>query len=137
MLAIFFLTYVLLLLIGMPYALLLAAQAGVLEFIPMLGPAVAGVVFIIAGFAIGPHMALWAVGVYALLQVVEGNVLQPVVQEQAVRLPAAFSLSFQLLMGALFGMLGIMLAVPIAAAGKVLFEELYIKDVVGGAWTDG
>ena len=74
----------------MPYAPLLAAQAGLLEFIPMVGPAVAGVVFILPGLAVSPQMVLWAVGADTLQQLVESNILQPIVQEKVVFLPPVF-----------------------------------------------
>jgi predicted PurR-regulated permease PerM len=132
MLAVFVLAYALLALIGIPYALMLALTAGVLEFIPTLGPTIAGVIIVLGGFAHGTEMALWALGAYIIMQVVESNLLQPLIQERVVRLPAAFNLSFQIVMGALFGVLGVALAVPIAAAGKVLVNELYVRDVLGG-----
>jgi predicted PurR-regulated permease PerM len=133
MLIIFVFSLVLLTLIGMPYAFLLALTAGLLTFIPTIGPVFAGIPIILAGFSEGPEMALWGVAIYALIELVEGNFVTPLVQQRAVELAPAFTLGFQLLMGALFGILGIALAVPLAAAGKVLVEELYVKDALGGA----
>jgi predicted PurR-regulated permease PerM len=132
MLIIFVFSLALLTLIGMPYALLLAVTAGLLTFIPTIGPVFAGIPIILAGLSEGPDMALWGVAVYALIEMAEGNFVTPVVQQRAVELAPAFTLGFQLLMGALFGILGIALAVPLAAAAKVLVEELYVKDALGG-----
>jgi predicted PurR-regulated permease PerM len=132
MAVIFLLTWLLLTLIGMPYALLLGLQAGLLAFIPTIGPAVAGVVIVLAGLADGPTMALWAFGVYLLIQGVESNVLTPMVQERTTSMPPILSLGVQIVFWALFGLLGMALAVPLTAALKVLVAELYIKDVLGG-----
>ncbi|MYZ46504.1 AI-2E family transporter [Propylenella binzhouense] len=133
MMVIFLLTYVLLLVVGMPFALLLALQAGLFEFIPTIGPIAAGIAIVLAGLSEGPEMALWGVVVYILIQGVESNVLTPIVQEHTARLPPAFSLGMQLVLGALFGVLGIALAVPLSAAGKVIVTELYVRDALGGA----
>jgi predicted PurR-regulated permease PerM len=132
MLIIFVFSLALLTLIGMPYAFLLAVTAGLLTFVPTIGPVFAGIPIILAGFSEGPEMAVWGVAVYALIEMAEGNFVTPLVQQRAVELAPAFTLGFQLLMGALFGILGIALAVPLAAAGKVLVDELYVKDALGG-----
>jgi predicted PurR-regulated permease PerM len=129
---IFVFSFALLSLIGMPYAFLLAVTAGLLTFIPTIGPVFAGIPIILAGFSKGPEMALWGVGAYAAIELVEGNFVTPLIQKRAVELAPAFTLGFQLLMGALFGILGIALAVPLAAAGKVFVDELYVRDTLGG-----
>jgi predicted PurR-regulated permease PerM len=136
MLAIFVLTFALLSLVGMPLALLLAVLAGLLAFIPIIGAVIAGIVIVVVGLAQSPLLALYGLGVYLLIQFVESNLLAPVVQERTVRLPPAFTLSFQLVFAVLFGFLGLALAVPIAAAGKVFVEELYVKDRLGGFWEE-
>ena len=137
MVVIFTVTWALLALIGMPFAFLLALQAGLLVFIPTLGPAIAGVIIVLAGLAVSPTMAMWGLGVYVLIQFLESNLLTPYVQKRAVDLPPAFTLGVQLVMGALFGILGIALAVPFAAACKTFIEELYVKDALGGGWREG
>lgn len=134
MTAIFVLSFVILTLIGMPMALLLAIQAGLLAFIPIIGPVIAGIVIVLVGLSHSMTMGLYGLGAYLLLQLVESNLLEPVVQERAARLAPAFTLGFQLLFGYLFGFLGLALAVPIAAAGKVFVDELYITDRLGGFW---
>lgn len=137
MAVIFALTYVLLLAVGMPSALLLALLAGLLEFVSTIGPLLAGVAIVLAGFAEGAEMALWGAGVYLLIQLVESNLVNPLVQERTARLPPAFTLSVQVLMGALFGFLGLALAVPLAAAARVIVKELYVDDALGGPWPEG
>jgi len=136
MVVIFLLTLGLLMLVGMQLSLLLAVQAGLLAFIPILGPFLAGIVIVVVGLAQSPVMALYGLAAYLLIQFVESNILAPIVQERTVRLAPAFTLSFQLVFGVLFGFLGLALAVPIAAAGKVFLEELYVKDRLGGFWQE-
>lgn len=121
-----------LLAIGMPSALLLALQAGLLAFIPTIGPFIAGVVIVLAGFADSPSMALWGLGVYLVVQGLESNVTQPVAQRWMTALPPALTLGAQLVFGLLFGIVGLALVVPLVAVLKVLVEDLYIDHTLGG-----
>lgn len=118
--------------IGMPNAFLLALQAGLLAFIPTLGAFVAGIIIVLSALAVSPEMALWALGVYVLIQGIESNVTTPIAQRYMTALPPALTLGFQILFGLLFGLLGFILAVPFLAVLKVLVNELYIEDVLGG-----
>jgi predicted PurR-regulated permease PerM len=134
MVAIFLFSLGALLLIKMPYPILLAVQAGLLTFIPTVGPFIAGVIIILAGLSQSFTMALYGVGTYAAIQFLESHLITPMVQERTVRLPPGFTLGIQLISGLLFGFLGVAFSVPLAAAGKVLIEELYVKDRLGGPW---
>ena len=123
-----------LMLVGMPYAALLAVQAGLLTFIPTLGAFVAGIVVILAGLSQNFVMAVDGFVTYLFIQFLETHLITPLVQERTVRLPPAITLSLQLVAGTLFGIPGIIFAVPASAAGKTLIEELYVKDYLGGGW---
>ena len=123
--------------VGMPYPILLALQAGWLTFIPTVGPFVAGLVIILAGFSVSPTMALYGLGTYALIQFLESNLITPMVQRRTVRIPPAIGLGIQLIAWLLFGLIGLAFALPLAAAGKILIEELYVKDRLGGSWASG
>jgi predicted PurR-regulated permease PerM len=81
-------------------------------------------------------MALYGLGVYLAIQFLEGNLITPIVQQQTVRLPPAITLAMQLIIGLLFGILGVAFVVPLTAAAKVLIEELYVKDALGGPWRE-
>ena len=120
--------------IGMPNAFLLALQAGLLSFIPTLGPFVAGIVIVFAGFAASPQMAFWGLAVYLVIQAVESNVSQPIAQRYMSALPPALTLGAQLVFGVLFGLVGVALVVPFIAVVKNLVEELYIRDALGGPY---
>lgn len=120
--------------IGMPYAALLGVQAGLLTFIPTLGPFLAGVVIVLAGLSQSLHMAIYGLAVYVIAQFLESHVVTPLVQRRTIRLPPAATLGLQVIAYFLFGLFGIAFAVPIAAAGRVLIRELYVNDQLGGEW---
>lgn len=137
MATIFVVTLVALWAIGMPNAFLLALQAGLFAFVPTIGPFIAGVVIVLAGFAESTEMALYGLGAYVLIQGVESNVTQPMAQRFTSALPPALTLGSQLVMGVLFGMAGLILAVPMVAVLKTLVDELYVKDTLGGPYEKG
>ncbi|CAN5646877.1 AI-2E family transporter [soil metagenome] len=116
-------------LIGVPAALALGVIAGLLEFIPYIGPALSFVPAIVVALAISPEKAIWVVGLYALIQFTESNLLMPLLMKKMVELPPALTLLFQTMMGVLFGFLGLLLAVPILATTKVLVQDLYVEGV--------
>lgn len=134
MAVIFVVSFAILNLIGMPFATLLAVQAGLFAFIPLLGPVLAGVPIILAGVSVSAEMALWGLGAYALIQGIESYTVQPIVQERTVALPPALTLSVQLVLGVLFGMLGVALAVPLGATLRTLVEVSYVEGALGGPW---
>jgi predicted PurR-regulated permease PerM len=78
-------------------------------------------------------MAAYGLGTYLVVQFTESYLVTPLVQQRTVRLPPGFTLGVQLVAGALFGILGLAFAVPLAAAAKVLIRELYVNDRLGGA----
>lgn len=116
-------------LIGVPAALALGVIAGLLEFIPYIGPALSFVPATVVALAVSPEMALWVIGLYAVVQGLESNLLTPLLMNQMVKLPPALTLLFQTLMATLFGFLGLILAVPILATMKILVQELYVEGV--------
>lgn len=120
-------------LIGMPGALLLGLQAGLVNFIPYLGPVIAAVPILLAAMAQGTTMMLWALGVHTVIQIVEGYVLAPLIQRHAVDLPPVLTLAAVTLFGTLFGAIGVALATPLVAVLKVAVTRLYVEDRLGGA----
>jgi predicted PurR-regulated permease PerM len=116
-------------LIGIPAALALGIIAGLLEFIPYIGPALSFIPAIVIALTISPEKALWVVGLYVVVQSLESSLITPLLMKQMVKLPPALTLLFQTMMAALFGFLGLLLAVPILATSKVLVEELYVEGV--------
>ncbi len=123
--------YAALAVVGMPGAILLGLTAGVLNFIPVLGPILAGIPIILVAMSQDWWVVGYALAVYCVIQFLEGNVLTPLIQRKAVSLPPALIMASLVIMGLLFGFVGIILATPFAAVMMVLVKRLYIEDVLG------
>jgi predicted PurR-regulated permease PerM len=121
------LIYVGLLLIGVEYALALAVLAGLLEFIPYIGPIVAAVPAILVAFSEGVGKGIATIALYIVVNQVEGNVTVPLIMAQAVDLHPAVVAVGLVVVGAMFGIVGLFVAVPIIVAVLVLVEEVWIK----------
>lgn len=109
---------------GVPMAALLGLLTGVLAFIPNIGAIVSGLLMVAVGFSAGTDQGIWAIFVYFLVQNVDGYLVVPYIARRTVDLAPALVLAAQLLLGALFGILGVLLADPIVASLKVALEEL-------------
>jgi predicted PurR-regulated permease PerM len=116
-------TWLLLLLGGVPMAALLGLITGLLAFIPNIGAIVSGVLMVLAGFSVSVNHGLWAIAVYFVVQNVDGYLIVPYVARRTVDLAPALVLGAQLLLGALFGIMGLALADPIVAMLKVALEQ--------------
>lgn len=108
---------------GVPLAGLLALISGMLAFIPNFGSLFAGGIILLVGLSGGPEMAGIAIGTYVLVQLIQGNFVTTAVERRAVDIAPATTLAAQLLFGALFGLMGLMLANPIVAALKVALDR--------------
>jgi predicted PurR-regulated permease PerM len=106
-----------------PFALLLGLITGILAFLPNIGAIVSGVLTVLVGFSAGSTTGFLAIGVYVLVQIFDGYVVVPTVARRSVDLAPALVLGMQLLLGALFGLLGLMFADPIVAMTKVALER--------------
>ena len=116
--------------IGMPAALTLGIAAGILDFIPFIGPIVAAVPAVLLALATSPTMALWVILLYLVIQQIEGNIITPLVQKRAVELPPALLLFSLVALGLLFGALGVILAEPLTVVLYVLVKRLYVIDAL-------
>jgi len=114
-------------LIGIPFALLLGILSGLLAFVPFVGPFISIIPPILLALAQDPILALWVLLAYAVVQFIEGNVIQPVVMSRAVSLHPTVIVFTLLIMGTLFGFVGLLLAIPLIAALQVLVRELWIE----------
>jgi predicted PurR-regulated permease PerM len=130
MIIIFALTWAGLLLIGVPSALVLALISGVLEFIPYAGAITSAIPAILVGLAQSPELALWVVALYVIVHHIEAYVIQPIIQQFAVEIPAVITLFCLLAFGLLFGILGILLAAPLAVVAYVLVKRLYVIEAL-------
>ncbi len=115
-------------LLGVPLALILGLIAALLTFIPNVGPILAAVPAVLLVLSEGYVMVLWVVGLYVAIQIIEGYAVTPILQQERLSLPAAFIIAVQLLFAALFGLLGLALATPIAALAVTLARMVYVED---------
>ena len=117
-------TFVMLAIGGVPFAALLGLLTGLLAFIPNIGALISGILMVAVGFSAGTGEGLWAIFVYFFVQNVDGYLVVPYIARRTVDLAPAVVLAAQLLFGALFGVLGLLLADPIVATIKVTLEKL-------------
>ncbi len=125
------LTTVGLLLLGVPLGLLFGILAGLLEFVPTIGPLISAVPAVLLALTQDTSTALYVVLLYAAIQLIEGNVLTPLVLQRAVELPPVLTITALVVLGTLFGFLGLLLATPLLATALVLVKMLYVQDVLG------
>jgi predicted PurR-regulated permease PerM len=124
------LTYAGLTAIGMNLAGILAVLAALLGFIPILGPIIAAVPALLLAFADGWSTVLLVAGLYVAIQILEGDVVTPLLQSRAIHLPPGVILLAQLVMVSMYGLLGLALAAPLAAVLLVLVRRLYVEGYV-------
>ena len=130
MILIFLLTWLGLWMLGVPSAMLLALISGMLEFIPYAGAITSSIPAIMVALVQSPELALWVVGLYVLVHHVEAYLIQPVIQQFAVDIPAVITLFALLAFGLLFGFIGILLAAPLAVVSYVLVKRLYVIEAL-------
>jgi predicted PurR-regulated permease PerM len=123
-------------LLGVEAAISLGIIAGLLEFIPTVGPILAAMPAIAMGFLVSPQKALAVALVFTLLQQLEGNLLIPVLMKHGVELPPLLTILGQAVLAVVFGFLGLVIAVPLLAAIMVAVKMLYVEDVVGDEMND-
>jgi predicted PurR-regulated permease PerM len=116
-------TFLMLFFYGVPMAALLGIITGLLAFIPNLGAIVTGILMVLVGFSGGPQMGIYTIVVYFVVQTIDGNIVVPLIARRTVDLAPALVLGFQLIMGILFGILGLFLADPLLAMTKVWLER--------------
>ncbi len=116
--------------LGLPLALILGITAGLLAFIPNFGPLIALGLGILIAATQGLDKMLWTTAIYIGVQMIESNLLTPMIQKHQVSLPMAMILFAQLVLGVYTGVLGLMLATPIFAIVLVLVKMLYVEDVL-------
>ena len=117
-------TFVVLLLLGMPYAAPLALLVAVLDLIPLVGATLGGALLVIVGLFVEPWKAVVLLVYIVVYQQVEGSVLQPLVYSKAVQLNGLVILIALLVGGQLLGIPGALLAIPVAEIIRIVITEL-------------
>jgi predicted PurR-regulated permease PerM len=105
-----------LVLLGMPLAFILALIAGVLNFVPYIGAIAGAVPAVLIALSLGGEEALFVALLYLGVQTFEGNVAAPMIQRRTIDLPPALTILSQTAFGVVFGLFGVILATPFAAA---------------------
>jgi predicted PurR-regulated permease PerM len=118
-------------LVGSPVPLQLGIIAGLLEFVPYVGPVLAAAPGVLIAFAQSPSLTVWVVLLYLLIQQVEGHLIQPLVQRAVVSLPPALTIAGVAAGGMLFGLLGAMIATPLMVTILTGINMLYVHDQLG------
>ena len=125
------LTWIGLYFLGVPLALTLGLIAGLLSFIPNFGPIFSALPAILLAFIDSPISALYVLGLFVGVQLIESNLVTPLIERRTVELPPVLTIVAQLALTILFGAVGLILATPILAVIMVLVQTLYIQDVLG------
>ena len=124
-------TTTILLALNVKAAFALGLLAGLFEFIPTVGPILSAVPAVAMGFLDSPEKALWVAIAYIGIQFAENHLLIPLLMKGGIDVPPVVTILSQALMALLFGFLGLMTAVPLAAAVLVTVKMLYVEGVVG------
>ncbi len=124
-------TTIVLLILRVKAPFVLGIIAGLLEFIPTIGPILSAVPAIAMGFLDSPEKALSVTIAYIAIQQLEGHILIPLLMKGGMNLPPVLTILSQALMALVFGFLGLMVAVPLLAAVLVPIKMLYVERVVG------
>ena len=122
------LTWAILMVLGVPMALVLGLIAAILAFIPNVGAFITGVLMTAVGFSAGVDKGIAALATYFIVQTFDGYVVIPMVARKTVDLPPALTLAAQILASSLFGILGLALADPMTALIKVALEQKSEQD---------
>ena len=125
-----FFTWLGLHLLGVPASAVLGILAGILDFVPVAGPWVAGVISCVVALLRSPQHALYVACLFIALHLFEGHVLIPLVQKRATRLPPVLTILAMVLFSELFGFLGLLLATPLLAFIMISTKALYVEDVL-------
>jgi predicted PurR-regulated permease PerM len=121
-----FCTWVLLEVLGLPYPVVLAVLVGFLGLIPMIGAILGAVIVASVALAQDPTLALVVVIYYVVYQQIENYVIVPRIMARTVSVPGAVTVTSVLIGGTLLGVLGALVAIPIAAGLLLLYEEVVV-----------
>lgn len=115
--------YVVLILLGMPYAVVLALIVAVLDLIPQIGATMGGALLVVAGLFVDPWKSVILLAYFIIYQLVENHILTPVVYSHTIKLHPLAILIAVLMGGILYGIVGTLLAMPVAEVIRILGAE--------------
>lgn len=117
--------------LGVNLALALGVIAAIVSFVPIVGAAIAVVPALAVAVVQGPELVVPVLGMYAVIQLVESNVLTPLIQQKVINMPPVLLLTAQVVMYLLTGPLGVIVATPLTLVVMILVRELYIGEFLG------
>jgi len=117
-------TFIWALAFGIPYALLLGLLVAILDLIPIIGSTIGGVVVALVALTVSPSVAIATAVFYVVYRFLEDYLLTPRIMSRTVAVPGLVTVLATVLGGALLGIVGALVAIPIAAAIKLLHEEI-------------
>ncbi len=117
--------------LGVPAPMALGLLAGIAQFVPLIGPIAASIPGILLALVISPATAVWATLIYFATTTLEADLLQPLIQEQAVETPPVLTLYAIIALGLLFGPLGVLLAVPLTVVAMIFIVIFYVRGRLG------
>ena len=122
--------------LGLPSPVLLGLLAGLAELVPMVGPAIGAIPALVVAAALRPEVLPLLIVAYVVIHVIEGNVLVPIVMRNVVGISPFLVIASLLIGGAIDGLRGALIAVPVAAAIEVILERLQDRGVPVGPTAD-
>lgn len=117
--------------IGLPAPVALGLLAGIVEFIPIIGPIIGAIPALIFAIAAGGNAIWWTLGLFVAIQQIESNLIMPLVEKRMIRIPPALFLFAVVAIGLVFGFLGVLVAAPLTVVAYVLVKKLYVRDALG------
>ena len=121
-------TWIVLTLLGVDYALTLGFLAGMAEFVPYLGPSMSFLVTVPIAFGSGPETGVAVMIFFAILQIIEGNILVPMVMKKAIGIPPIVTILAMLVGFEFLGVIGAVLAIPIASILGIFIWDIQQKE---------
>ena len=109
----------------------LGVLAGLLEFVPFFGPVASAIPAVGVALVDSPQKAAWVIGLYVLVQQLEGNVVTPLLLEKRLDIPPVLTVVSVAAMGVVFGIIGMLIAEPLLAVVLVTTKMLYVNDAIG------
>jgi predicted PurR-regulated permease PerM len=113
--------------LGVPLAPTLALLAGLFNFIPYVGALAGAVPAVLVALAQGPTLAMWVALLFLCIQILEGNLIAPLIQRKTISMAPALTIVAQTVLGALFGIFGLVVATPLTAAAVTAVRMVYIE----------
>jgi predicted PurR-regulated permease PerM len=119
-------SYVMMKLVGIPYAAVLAVSVGLLGLVPMVGATLGAVLVVVVALFVSGTAAIIVAVYYVVYQQVENYVISPRVMQRTVSVPGAVTVVAALAGGTLLGVLGALMAIPIAAGLLLLYQQVLL-----------